>query len=351
MSKNSILFSILLVIIIMLSMVLLGYSQTPALSSELPKVTWKWNFYAMSIEDEEMAKNLATQVIPAVKERTGGKFIIEALWGPELGIAPANYPKALASGALDLAWTYPGYNIGDIPIIGLCVLPMLVSNTEEYKITAEIFRPGYEKAYEEAYNGAVRLVVQGPYNWAQLVTTKPAKSIMDWSGLKIRVAGKVEMQYIETMGGTGLMTTWDEMVTSLRQGVVQGAFTDFGSMTNAKLYEMCKNVYVVNAMMGDHHVIMSTKSFDKLPKEYQDILLEEMAKAEAYNWSTIVPVNSRFGEALKTWEDNGANIFQATPEELKALSALCVPIWEKIASDIGPEAVLLLQKARTALGK
>ena len=309
-----------------------------------PKISWKWNFYPMSMEEEPAAKALATQVIPNVKKRTNGSFIIKAYWGPELGIKPFNYPQAIAGGAIEMAWSFPGYYAGTMPIIQVNGLPMFISSMKEYKVLSDTSRNYFLKAYRGAYKGAIELLAVGPYNWAELVTTKPMSSITDWSGMKIRVPDKLGIEFVNKMGGVGLTTTWAEMVPALHQGVVTGVATAFESMTKAKLYEVCNHVYLINMAVGEHHVFGASKALASLPDEYRNILLEELAKTESYNWNKVIPLNPSHKEAIDTWSKHGATITEMTPADLKKLRERAQPLWKKWNESIGGAATELLNE-------
>jgi len=326
--------------LVVLSTVFAGMSQ--AASSET--VNWKWNFYCANMEEEPVAKAYATQVIPRVKQRTNGKFNITPYWGKALGIKAMNYPPALASNAIQMAWTFSGYYAGDIPIIGAASLPMLTSSIEEYKGLSDITRKYYEKAYRNAYKGKVEIVAVSPYNWSEFVTTKPLVKNTDFSGMKIRVPDKMFMKWIGLLGGVGLTTSWSEMVPALHQGVVDGVGTAFESMTKAKLYEICKYVYLYDFGSGENHVIASSKALEALPQDYKNILLEELSKTDSYNWKCLIPVNEEHKKAIQLWKENGAEIIELTSAERKEVRDKTRPIWEDWEEKIGSDASEILKQ-------
>ena len=167
---------------------LLLFSMTWKIAYASPKVKWKWNFSSRNENDMPSAKSYITEVIPRVKQRTNGNFIITAHYADELGVKTINFTKAVAAGLIEMGWAYPGYYAGDMPIVQVNALPALVSSMEQYKVLSRIARKSHEATYRKVYKGAVDLIAVGPYNWVNLATIKPMVSITDWSGMKIRVS-------------------------------------------------------------------------------------------------------------------------------------------------------------------
>ena len=336
----------LLVTIVVVVMMTGDISQ----AASTQKVSWKWNFYCVNMEEEPPAKIFATQVIPKVKERTSGNFVITPLWGPELGIQPMNYPKAIVSGAIEMAWAFPGYYLGEMPIVGANALPMRVKSMEDFKVLSDVSRKYFQQGYRDAYKGQIELLAAGPYNWGEMATTKAMKSVTDWTGMKIRVPDRLSMKFVERMGGVGITMPWGEMVPGLHQGVVTGVASAFESMTKAKLYDACNHVYLIHLAVGEHHVFGSSGALAKLPEDYKKILFEELERAQNLIWGIVLPKNLAHGQAIETWRQKGATIVEMTPAQYKELSERARPIWEEWSKSVGENADKLLKEYESKIG-
>ena len=117
------------------------------------------------------------------------------------------------------------------------------------------------------------------------------------------------------MNGVGLQTTWAEIVPALHQGVASGVMTSLDSMTKSKFYEICKYLYLVNLIIAEHHVFVSSKALSNLPQEYKQILIEELTRAEQLNWGKLIPKNKGHEESIEVWRKYGATIIELNPDE------------------------------------
>jgi TRAP-type C4-dicarboxylate transport system substrate-binding protein len=335
-----------LIILLICAIVSGGLSGT----ATAKKINWKWQFNASGIETMSTAARYVEEVIPNVAKRTNGNFIITPYWWKDLGLSPTNYPKALASGMIDMAWVFPGYFGNDVPTVQVCNLWMMYRTFADYKIASNIAKPYHQMAYDKAYRETVKLVAVGPYNWVVMVTKKPFPSVTDWSGIKIRVPDDASQRFLKAMGATGVIIPYAEIVPATHQGLVDGVATSLDELTNMKFYEMCNNLYLFNMLSSEHHALVSSKSLANLPEEYREILMDELRKAEAKTWDVVIGENPTYNNAVKVWEDYGANIYKLNDADFKYVQNKMKPAW-KIQTDkfkeIAPD---LLEKVYNALG-
>lgn len=306
-------------------------SFTITTTASAKKITWKMNFYAMTPDEEPGAKKIVELALPAIKKRTNGNFEIKTYWGEELGLKAFTYPQALLKNVVQLVWTFAGYYESEIPVTGVNGLPFLITSEAEYKkFSQEIFWKYFPKGVEKAYKGKITAIGGQPYNWGETVTSKPAPSNTDWTGLKIRAPAPDGAKLFDLLGGTGVVISWAEMMPALQQGTIDGITTSFASLTKGKFFELCKHVYLMNHVMSESSVLASTAALNKLPDDYKTILYEEFEKAGNAVYDDLIPDNRGQKEAIQIWVDNGATIHKYSMEEIAEVRNKAKPLWEKV---------------------
>lgn len=105
----------------------------------------------------------------------------------------------------------------------------------------------FRKEFEALGVRAMMWVPTTPYN---IISRKPAKTLADMSGQKLRAFGTVLPKLQTAMGVVPVSVANAEMYTSIQTGVIDGAMTDLPQMVTAKLYEVAKHVLVTGPGLG-----------------------------------------------------------------------------------------------------
>ena len=312
-------------------------------------IEWKWQFNVFGYDDAPAAEFFLNGVIPNVEERTNGEFQIVPYFAKDLGLDASNYPKALATGMIDMAWVYPGYFSSDVPTIQICMLWMMYRDFESYKVASDLAKPYHQKGYDRAYRNTVKLGAVGPYNWVIMATREPLPCIRDWSGLKIRVPDDASQRSLKAMGATGVIIPWVDSVPAVHQGLVDGVCNSLDEMTKLKFYEMTDHLYLFNMLSAEHHTLISNSAFEKLPSEYREILMDELKKAEEESWSRVIGANPDHTDAIEVWRENGAIIHEITDEDFEYIQNRIKPAWKAQTDLFKEEAPDLLAEVFEAL--
>jgi tripartite ATP-independent transporter DctP family solute receptor len=153
---------------------------------------------------------------------------------------------------------------------------------------------------------------------------KPIEKPSDLAGLKIRVQpSPTTLKMVELTGGIPTPVSFNEVYTALQQGVVDGAENNIPTWVHTRNIEVAK-VYSENehSMVPDFLVI-STKTWDKLSKRHQEIILKAATSAETYQRKTWA---EEMVDARKRATDQGGTIVKVDKEPFKALVK---PLWDE----------------------
>ena len=119
------------------------------------------------------------------------------------------------------------------------------------------------------------------YNGARYLTTTkvPVHTPADLNGLKLRVPDEpMGRAYGSAMGGTPTPMTFGEVYMGLSQGTIDAQENPLTNIIDGKLYEVEKYIMPTGHVLATQALFMSEASWERLSKEQQDILQEEIRK-------------------------------------------------------------------------
>ena len=147
----------------------------------------------------------------------------------------------------------------------------------------------------------------------------------DIKGLKIRSAGPTFAAMWQAAGASIVSMPSNEVYNALQTGVAEGTDTSTGSFVSFRLYEQvkCMTAPGDNALWFMYEpVLMSKKSFDKLDKKQQEVLLKAGKKAQDYFAKEAKGLDD---EMVKAFKEHKVEVVTLTPAEYDA--------WVKVAKE------------------
>jgi TRAP-type C4-dicarboxylate transport system substrate-binding protein len=140
----------------------------------------------------------------------------------------------------------------------------------------------------------------------------------DMKGMKFRAAGPTFAAMWEAAGASIVTPPSNEIYNAFQTGVVNGTDTSLGTFASTRLYEVtdCLTAPGNNALWFMYEpVLMSKKSFSRLSKQQQDVVLKAGKKAEAYYEGKADQVNA---EAVKVFEDHKVKVVTLSDAQYNA---------------------------------
>jgi len=234
--------------------------------------------FAHSLSTTEPAHLAAEYFAKNVAARTGGKVQINVFPGEQLG-SGKDVNEMIRQGANVMNITDPGYLSDFVPDIGVLNGPYLIKTPQQYeKLLASSWYKSIEKKLETA--GFKLIMANGFFGQRHLITNKAVRKPEDMAGMTVRVPPNT--MWLETFKAIGARPTtvqWSEVYNALSQNVVQGAEAPLGSLWGSKLHETRKVISMTGHFTAFVMWPINASYFNKLPKDIQQILIEEGAKA------------------------------------------------------------------------
>ncbi len=231
--------------------------------------------------------------------------------------------NAIVNGQLDITSIPLDYASGKVRDFSATLMPGLVRNhARAERLNDSPFMKDIKAKIEKA--GAIVLAdawLAGAVASKKGCIRKPE----DIKGLKIRSAGPTFAAMWQQAGASVINIPSNEVYNALQTGVIEATDTSTGSFVSFRIYEQVKCITAPgdNALWFMYEpVLVSKKSFDKLDKKQQEVLLKAGKKAQDYFAKAAPGLDE---EMVNTFKKNNVEVVTMTPAEYDA--------WIKVARE------------------
>ncbi|HVS25730.1 MAG TPA: TRAP transporter substrate-binding protein DctP [Burkholderiales bacterium] len=231
--------------------------------------------------------------------------------------------NAMVNGQLDISSFPLDYASGKVRDFSATLMPGLVrSHARAARLNDSPFMKDIKAKIEKA-----GVIVLADAWLAGAVASKKGciRKPEDIKGLKIRSAGPTFAAMWQQAGGSVVNIPSNEVYNALQTGVIEATDTSTGSFVSFRIYEQVKCITAPgdNALWFMYEpVLMSKKSFDKLDKKQQEVLLKAGKKAQDY-----------FAKAAPGLDEEMVNTFKKNNVEVVTMSPAEYDAWLKVARE------------------
>ncbi|CCE00722.1 TRAP transporter substrate-binding protein DctP [Bradyrhizobium sp. STM 3809] len=257
-----------------------------------------------------------------VSKRSGGEIAAEIYPNSSLIKTVAQF-SAMRKGALDISLYPMPYAGGEVPETNIGLMPGLVTT---YNQGLRWKNEPVGKALSDflADKGIILLT----WIWQAGGVASRSRALVtpeDAKGMKVRGGSREMDMVLQTAGASVLSVPSNEIYTAMQTGACDAGLTSSTSLISFRLEEVAKALtsgakasywFMLEPLM------MSKASFDKLPKNQQDILLTVGAELEAFGRKGAQEDDI---EVAKVYEKAGAKVTE--------LDLDTVNKWRDIARD------------------
>src|SRR5436305_3359599 len=229
--------------------------------------------------------------------------------------------NALINGQLDISSFPLDYASGKQRAFGATLMPGLVRSHERAQ---RMNNSPFMKAIKAPFAKAGVLVLADAW-LAGAVASKRAciRKPDDIKGLKVRSAGPTFAAMWQAAGASIVSVPSNEVYNALQTGVAEATDTSTGSFVSFRIYEQvkCLTAPGENALWFMYEpVLMSKRSFGRLNKEQQDVLLKAGKKSQAY-----------FNGESKRLDDDMVKVFKDHKVEVATMTGDEYNGWREVA--------------------
>jgi TRAP-type C4-dicarboxylate transport system substrate-binding protein len=259
------------------------------------------------------------QIIARDAKAAGVDLEVQVYPGASL-FKPNEQWNALVNGQLDISSFPLDYASGKERAFGATLMPGLVRNHER---AARLNDSKFMKEIRSKIEKAGVIVLSDAW-LAGAVASKKAciRTPADIKGLKVRSAGPTFAAMWQAAGASIVSIPSNEVYNALQTGVAEATDTSSGSFVSFRLYEQvrCITAPGENALWFMYEpVLMSKKSFDRLDKKQQEVLLKAGKKAQDYFAKEAKGLDD---EMVKLFKEHKVEVVTLTPAEYDAWIAV-----------------------------
>jgi TRAP-type transport system periplasmic protein len=290
----------------------------------------KFNIRAATVlvEDSPTAKSLY-MFKDIVESQTWGEVTVEVFANGKLGSERENI-EACQLNNLQVATPSVGVMANFSKPMRVLNIPfVLTDRTVAHKILVE--HPFHQKLLDQLQE--VGLVGLGftDYGMRNLTSKKEVK------GLKVRTMKVPDhLALWEDLGTNPTTIAFTELYGALQQGVVDAQENPWETIFLSKFYEVQNYVAVTGHIYDVQPMIMSRKFYDRLPKEYQEIVHKASDIAIEYMWYLTAKQNDMFKEKCI---EKGMKVNYFSKEDIAKSQELTKPVVDEIRKVAGDALV------------
>src|SRR5712691_10595683 len=262
------------------------------------------------------------QIIARDAKAAGVDLEVQVYPGASL-FKPNEQWNALVNGQLDISSFPLDYASGKVRAFGATLMPGLVRNHERAQRMND---SAFMKSIKAQIDKAGVIVLADAWLAGAIASKKGCiRKPDDIRGLKVRSAGPTFASMWQSAGASIVSIPSNEVYNALQTGVADATDTSSGSFVSFRIYEQVKCLTAPgdNALWFMYEpVLMSKRSFDRLNKQQQEVLLKAGKKAEDF-----------FNQATKKRDDEMVDTFKKNNVEVVTMSQAEYDAWLKIAQE------------------
>ena len=154
---------------------------------------------------------------------------------------------------------------------------------------------------------------------------KPIRALDDLKGLKIRMMGNpVFVDTMNALGGNGVSMGYDQLLTALQTGVVDGAENNYPSYDTGQHYRHAKYYSLTGHLMIPEILVFSKRTWGTLSQEDRDLITKAAKEAQQEERKLWYEMEQK---SVKHMQEVGAEIIKI--EDRKPFMEAVKPVWDK----------------------
>ena len=276
-----------------------------------------------------------------LKERSGGKIIIESVYNGALGNEQSTFAQCM-EGSIDITGCGSGTVSMYTPCIDVFILPFLIGTYEQEAavMVSEEWMALRERANRDLES--VTIISMTEFGMRQFATiNKPIETIDDIKGLKIRSIGSpVIDEALQLVGANPVNITYSDLYSALQNKVIDGEEVNATSVSMQKHYEVINYISEIGLYPFLSMAVMSNATIERLPEGYFELIRATFAETD--RWYMEEGIYEWDGRCRQDCMDHGVEF--NTISDKDAWLELLTPLYDKKAAE-DPMYAAFIEKA------
>jgi tripartite ATP-independent transporter DctP family solute receptor len=264
-----------------------------------------------------------------IEASTSGRLSIQMFPSMQLGGEKEMIEQAQV-GAIAIARVSVGPTGPIVPEMNVFNLPFVFRDDAhmEKVIDGEIGGELLKKLSEHPTAGLIGLCWMNAGTRNVYNGKRPVRGIGDLKGLKIRMMGNpVFVDTMNALGGNGVSMGYEQLVSALQTGVVDGAENNYPSYDTGQHYRYAKYYSLTGHLMIPEILVFSKKVWSTLSKEDTALIGKAAREAQQEQRKLWYEMEA---QSIKHMQEAGAEIIKI--EDKKPFMDAVKPVWDKHAA-------------------
>lgn len=230
-----------------------------------------------------------------VEEKTNNKYEIRIYPNNQLG-GEDQIVNGLRNGTIEMGIT--GLLLQNVdPIFGVWEWPYLFKDNLEAKKVLE--SPVATEIGNKMENYGIKLLAYGMNGFRVISSNKNVEKFSDFKGLRLRVPlNSLFVDWANAMGMNPQSMPLSEVFTALEQKVIDGQENPYMLIKDSGLYEVQKYIIQTNHIFSPGLLQISLKTWNKMPKEDQEVFLEAAKVYQEKEWELAMKTEQEVKDFL-----------------------------------------------------
>src|SRR6266496_1488825 len=273
-----------------------------------------------------------------VNQKSGGKMTVKLFPGSQLG-GDVEAMSGVQGGTIDFTSMNSGILQNQVKEFALVDFPFLFDTPKE--ADAVMDGPvGKALADKLPAKGLISLAYW-ELGFRNLTDSKrPVTKADDIVGLKLRVIqSPIYVDTWKALGANPVPMAFAEVYSGLEQKTIDGQENPVTVILANKLNEVQKYLALTRHVYNPQSVLMSKKTWDRMSKEEQDIIVAAAKESTVYQRQVSRDASEKaLVELRKTME-----VTEIPPAEMSKIRAKVKPVVDKYTADVGADLVKQLE--------
>ena len=263
--------------------------------------------------------------VKAIEEKFAGRIQIDVQYGGTLG-KPNEYYDLVTGGVCDFAHVLPSYVPGAFPLIQVLMLPIENPGLEPItKAMVELYKRGY---FDKELAQVQAIWMCGASSWDFLWVEKPARSLEDFKGRKIRCAGGPFNKAVQALGAIPVNLPITEAYLAMQRGIVDGIVFSWSMIKDLNFHEVSKYVTETDRFSYPFIDVMNKDTFNKLPSDIQ-AYIRDYDTIEKFSLIARRKTAGKGDIGRKMALDAGIKVDRLSEADMNRMEELFEPIFEE----------------------
>ncbi|SEQ81523.1 TRAP-type C4-dicarboxylate transport system, substrate-binding protein [Amphritea atlantica] len=280
--------------------------------------------------DANLPTQIAYKFAEEIKNNTAGDLDIVVHSGASL-IKHPEIPRAVKTGQVQLGEVFIGIMGNTHPVFKHDNIPFLATTYDSAQKLWEAAKPELEKQLNKE---GMMLLYSVPWPAQSLYTKAPVNSLADLQGLKMRAYSPSTSRLADLMNTSPTTVQVPEIPQAFSTGIIDAMITSPSTGVNGQAWDYLTNYTDVRAWIPKNMVVVNKRSFKRLDKKTQQVILDAAANAEASGWAGV---RGQAAEDTMTLAEHGITVSEPSPElmaELNKIGTIMVDEWKAEAPEV-----------------